>query len=121
MISINTYVGERIRSFRKARGLTQADLGELVELPQPYVGGIERGERNISLDTLQKLILALHISPSELFKEFNDLSNDSVLELVEIKDRINVVLSERSLSEVRVVEEFINDIFKTLDNLKKLN
>ncbi|AZK47508.1 helix-turn-helix domain-containing protein [Paenibacillus lentus] len=118
MISINEYVGERIRSFRKARGLTQADLGELVELPQPYVGGIERGERNISLETLQKLMLALHITPSELFKEYNNLSDETLFEYVEIKDRINIALSKRKLSEVRIIEGFINDILETIDNLK---
>ncbi|MBT2766019.1 helix-turn-helix transcriptional regulator [Paenibacillus sp. ISL-20] len=115
MIKINTYVGERIRSIRKARNLTQADLGEQVDLPQPYVGGIERGERNISLDTLQKLLEALHITPAELFREYDNLHKEETTEII---DRINQLLTSRSLDEVKIVETFIKDILSTIDRLK---
>ncbi|MGE7827327.1 helix-turn-helix domain-containing protein [Paenibacillus sp. NPDC093718] len=119
MIKINSYVGIRIRAFRKAKGLTQADLGELVDLPQPYVGGIERGERNISLDTLQKLLEALHITPTDLFRDYDNRSEKNK-DITEILERINMVLSTRSVQEVEIVEGFINDIFKTLDDLKNI-
>lgn len=115
MMKINAFVGERIKSLRKSKGLTQANLGEQVDLPQPYIGGIEKGERNISLDTLQKLIEALDITPEELFRHYErDLSN---IELVIILDRINEILSQRNIEEVRIVESFIYDVLKTIDNL----
>ncbi|MGC5772401.1 helix-turn-helix domain-containing protein [Paenibacillus pabuli] len=118
MIKINAFVGARIKSLRKSKGLTQANLGEQVDLPQPYIGGIEKGERNISLDTLHKLIEALDITPEELFRNYdNDLSNK---EAYEILDRINALLVKRDIEEIKIVETFVNDILKTIDNLKNL-
>lgn len=118
MIKINTYVGERIKSLRKAKGLTQAVLGEQVDLPQSYIGGIEKGERNISLDTLQKLMNALHISPSELFREY-DNKDANLKEIIESLDRISTELSKRSVKEVKLIESFITNILETLDDFKK--
>ncbi|NUU75385.1 helix-turn-helix domain-containing protein [Paenibacillus xylanilyticus] len=116
MIKISAFVGERIKSLRKSKGLTQANLGEQVDLPQPYIGGIEKGERNISLETLQKLIEALDVTPAELFRHFeNELPNK---EMFEILDRINEVLSQRNIEEIRIVENFIYDLLKTIDKLK---
>lgn len=116
MLSINAYVGKRIRSFRKARGFTQADLGELVDLPQPYVGGIERGERNISLETMHKLLNALNITPADLFREYDDGQRS---ELNDIIERINAVLSTRTPAEVQIIENLITDVLTTIDQLKK--
>ncbi|WP_413379090.1 helix-turn-helix domain-containing protein [Paenibacillus taichungensis] len=118
MIKINAFVGERIKSLRKSKGLTQANLGEQVDLPQPYIGGIEKGERNISLDTLQKLIEALDITPEELFRNYDNdhLSNNK--EVHEILDRINELLVKRDIEEIKIVEKFVYDILKTIDNLK---
>jgi len=116
MIKINAFVGERIKSLRKSKGLTQANLGEQVDLPQPYIGGIEKGERNISLDTLQKLLEALNITPEELFRNYvNDSFNK---EAHEILDRMNELLVNRDIEEIKIVESFVNDILKTIDNLK---
>ncbi|KJD40537.1 hypothetical protein QD46_07775 [Paenibacillus polymyxa] len=120
MIKINTFVGERIKSIRKAKGLTQAVLGEQVELPQSYIGGIEKGERNISLDTLQKLLSALHISPSELFREY-DNKDANLKEIIESLDRISIELSKRSVKEVKLIESFVINILKTLDDLKNID
>lgn len=118
MIKINAFVGERIKSLRKSKGLTQANLGEQVDLPQPYIGGIEKGERNISLDTLQKLLEALNITPAELFNSYeNKLQNKETLEIL---DRINESLSNRSTEEIKIVESFVQDILKTIDNLRNL-
>jgi len=51
--------GRRIREARKARGWTQEDLAYEAELDRTYIGGIERGERNIALLSLNKLAVAL--------------------------------------------------------------
>jgi transcriptional regulator with XRE-family HTH domain len=51
--------GKRIREARRARGWTQEVLGEKVDLDRTYIGGIERGERNIGLCNINNLALAL--------------------------------------------------------------
>ena len=60
--------GLKIRSFRKQRGLSQEGLAAAAMLDRTYIGGIERGERNISLINIHKLANALKISPKEIFK-----------------------------------------------------
>jgi len=60
-------LGRRARELRKKAGLTQERLAELAGLHQTYVGGIERGERNVSVRTIAKLATALGVPLSTLF------------------------------------------------------
>jgi transcriptional regulator with XRE-family HTH domain len=58
--------GARVRTLRVERGLTQEDLAELANVHRTYLGGIERGSRNPSLDNIARLARALHVSISDL-------------------------------------------------------
>jgi transcriptional regulator with XRE-family HTH domain len=58
--------GERVRSLRIAKGLSQEKLAELSGLHRNYIGGVERGERNIGILNIFKLSQALGVFPSEL-------------------------------------------------------
>lgn len=60
--------GKQVRQLRKALGLSQEDLAELTDLHRTYIGGIERGERNVGLINIVRLAKALNVSPSELLK-----------------------------------------------------
>jgi transcriptional regulator with XRE-family HTH domain len=60
--------GEYVLKLRKARNLSQEQLAELAGLHRNYIGGIERGERNVALINIVRLAKALGVSPSELFK-----------------------------------------------------
>jgi len=60
-------LGEAVRRYRKARGLTQEDLSGLTELHRNHIGGIERGERNITIKTVLALAHALNVEPAALF------------------------------------------------------
>ncbi len=51
--------GEQVRRARKARGWTQEDLAGETGLDRTYIGGVERGERNVALLNINKLALAL--------------------------------------------------------------
>ena len=53
---------------RKARGLSQEELAELAELHRNYIGGIERGERNVAFLNILRLAKALGVSLSELLE-----------------------------------------------------
>ncbi len=61
-------LGVAIRSARTELGLSQEDLAVDAELDRSYVGGIERGEHNLTLINLQKLAIALNIRPSKLLQ-----------------------------------------------------
>ena len=59
--------GERVRELRLERGLTQEALAARAGLHSTYVGGIERGKRNVGFDNIVKLARALGEHPAALF------------------------------------------------------
>lgn len=59
--------GNRVRSLRLERGLTQVQLGNIANFDRNYIGMVERGERNPSLINLHRIAKAFRISMSELF------------------------------------------------------
>jgi transcriptional regulator with XRE-family HTH domain len=58
--------GERVREIRRAQSMSQDDLAAGSELDRTYIGGVERGERNISLINILKIAKALGIHHKEL-------------------------------------------------------
>lgn len=60
--------GSRVRKVRRDKGFSQEELALESSLDRSYIGGVERGERNISLVNLFKLSKALSVPPSELLE-----------------------------------------------------
>jgi len=58
--------GGRVRELRKARGFSQEAFAEHCGLDRTYIGGIERGERNVSLRNIEVIARALGVTVSEL-------------------------------------------------------
>lgn len=62
-------LGTNIRRFRKHRDLSQEALAQKCGLDRTYVGGIERGERNVSIDNIGKIADALDVPIFQLLQE----------------------------------------------------
>ncbi|MBN71296.1 MULTISPECIES: helix-turn-helix domain-containing protein [Gimesia] len=58
--------GERVRELRKEQGYSQENFAYACELDRTYVGGIERGERNVALRNIERIADTLGISVAEL-------------------------------------------------------
>jgi len=64
--TITRILSDNIRAFRKIRGLSQEALAEMCSLHRTYIGAVERGERNVTLSTLELIAGALGVSVPEL-------------------------------------------------------
>ena len=60
--------GDRVRELRIAQGLSQEVLAQKAGLHRTYIGSIERGERNISLNNIQKISVALCVTIENIMK-----------------------------------------------------
>ncbi len=63
---IKIEVGRRLRELRQKSGMSQEELGFKSGLHRNYIGGIERGERNVAVVNVAKLAKALGIRPRDL-------------------------------------------------------
>jgi len=67
MKDIRKLYGERLKAFRKKKGLSQEDLGFKSSLHRTYISEVERGHRNISIVNIAKIAKALDLSIKEFF------------------------------------------------------
>lgn len=74
-------LGTAIRQARVSNGLTQEKVAETLNLSDSYIGQIERGERSVTLDTLEKLCNVLNINMGFLLLDSDDLlgENDNAI------------------------------------------
>lgn len=68
-------LADNIRAFRRAKRLSQEDLADMCNLHRTYVGSVERGERNVTLSTLEVIAGALGVGVPKLLTE-RGIEND---------------------------------------------
>jgi transcriptional regulator with XRE-family HTH domain len=68
--SVKSRFGATLWRLRDERGYSQEELAERAGLHRNYIGGIERGERNVALENIVRPAKALSVSPKELFADF---------------------------------------------------
>lgn len=89
-------LGRRIKELRKAKGLSQESLAERMEVHPKYLGSVERGEQNPTLEFLTKLALALEAEPVDLFNyRWQQLS------AAELKRRLHALIDKADLERLR--------------------
>lgn len=69
-------LGEKLVILRKRKGLTQFDLSVIIEMSPGYVGDIERGALNPTLETLLKIMMAVGCHPGELIPDPHQFLSD---------------------------------------------
>jgi len=109
---LNKAFGLRIRNLRKKKSLSQEDLADRAGLHPTYVGGVERGERNPSLESILKIAKALEISPGQLFKFEGvktslNLDEQIVDEILGMAENLKPSTKRRILESLRAVKRDI--------------
>lgn len=105
MAELAQRLGERIRQLRKQKGLSQEQLGELAGLHTNYIGQIERGEKNLTIETLDKVVSGLQVSLEEVFRYIDPAVGEDKL------SEITSLLAARSPEDHKMVLQIIKGIF----------
>ena len=77
MSDIAKAVGQRIRNYRTQKGLSQEKLAELSGCHPTYIGQLERGEKNATLESIERITAALGITLSKLFEKLGGQEDDT--------------------------------------------
>ncbi len=107
MESISNQIGKRIKDYRNRAGLTQEALALNSGLNASFLGDVERGIKKPSIESLEKLLMALNVSFIEFFdfeaniKPFKDLT---------ALEKLNMELQNRSKQEIELVYNIIKQI-----------
>jgi transcriptional regulator with XRE-family HTH domain len=102
-------VGNRIRELRKAKGWTQEQLAEAASLHYSYIGGVERGDRNISLETLEKIIAAFEVPAIEFFRFDDETKQRKAL------DEHLALLSCKSTEEIAAITRVTREVIAAME------
>jgi transcriptional regulator with XRE-family HTH domain len=62
-------LGANMRAERQARGLSQEAFADVLGVHRTYMGGLERGERNVTLQTIERLAERLGVDPASLLED----------------------------------------------------
>ena len=76
-------IGELVREYRLSKKLTQQELAEKSDLSLPFINLIENNRRNLSVDTLLKILSAMEIDPSDFFRPLSESSDNNLQLLIE--------------------------------------
>lgn len=105
-------VGINIREIRKQKKLTQEELAEKCGLQTSYLAGVERGDRNITLQTLEKIALGLEINAKELLELESPLIK-LALEKQQLLQMFTSYIQDKSEKEIQLLINIANNIFDT--------
>lgn len=76
MSDIKKIIGQRIRNYRTQLNLTQEDLAEFSNCHHTYIGQVERGEKNATIESIARIVKPLNITLSKLFEKIDECSTD---------------------------------------------
>lgn len=114
MAGILILVGNRIKDIRKERELSQDQLGELCGFHFSYIGGVERGERNLSLENLAKIADALHVE----IRDFFDFETVRGREKEHALNEVFSLLSKYDVPQIKMIRNIFLEILKTFNHKK---
>ncbi len=107
-MELGRQVGERIRTLRKAQGVTVERLAEAADISVQYVSDIERGRKNMTIPILKRIVLALHTTADYLLfgrTELGPLGDAAMARLREMPPIERMMVAQLLTKASNVVEE----------------
>lgn len=110
-MDLSKRVGTNIRAIRKSQKLTIDELAEKCDFQAPYLSDVERGERNITLQTLNKILDALNVDPGSVLipdQNNSEAKTDAKEELLKL---LFNMLENKNEDDIRMLLNISNEIF----------
>jgi len=99
-------LGKRIRMLRRINDLSQEQLAEKAKMSGKYVGEIERGQANITIEILEKISTALDVELSDLFDFEHEISRQELI------PQINSLLQGADDQNLQTIFRIIKSILR---------
>lgn len=112
MDSVMAVFGRRVRALRKAKGLTQEDLGKSVDLDYKHIGRLERGEFGASFEAVQRIATVLQVDYFELF-----LPDDFTPRNLE--QTLTKMVGDTEGIDPAAMVEFLRDLLRAVSKLRE--
>ncbi len=112
MSDLTNHIGEKIRYYRKELKLSQEELAFKAALHNTYIGQLERGEKNVTVESLAKVCAAMDITLAEFFQSPNISQQMLSIEI----EQINALLEGRSKKDQQKVLAIIESLLQWKDN-----
>lgn len=101
-MNILVALGKRIQAIREKAGLTQEQLEEKTGVNTKYISAIERGQKNITVKTLEKIAKGLNIELYELFLVSEEVGSEKV-----VKKAIDTLIKEADRKTLTLCLDFL--------------
>ena len=106
-------LGDKVRSLRREKNLTQQELGDLSNLSYKYVGEIERAEKNPSIDVLNRIADALkvdlleliYVSPPTATSEEEEVRKAQIAKIEKVLKNLDLDQLGKLLKVARIISE----------------
>jgi len=108
MSNIAKSIGENIRTLRKERGLSQEQLALRADINTSYMGQVERGEKNPTIDVLSKIAMALHLPLEKLVQFDSRIGTEAGSD--DFADKIAHQINGLTLKEQEAVYKFVKQL-----------
>jgi len=102
--------GERLKSLRKTRKLTQEELGRSVGVDYKHIGAIERGIRSPSFDVIERIAKALKIDHFQLFLPIDAKE-------IDVQTAVSDALSEMTATQRADIRRMLRDLLRVAKKL----
>lgn len=112
MEKLAVVVGRRIRNYRKNRKLSQESLAELAACHSTYIGQLERGEKNATIESLEKIANALDVPLAQLFDKLDGEVTD--------EENYPLLCYEFILGKEMKEQQQLFEILKGIDQYKEI-